>query len=66
MDVSKPCISGIPFTISVSFGGSREIMQMLLRLGVELGPSALCCSADRGHLALVLDILSRRLMDVSD
>lgn len=66
VDVSKPCMSGIPFTMSASFRGSRETMQMLLRLCVELGPSALRCAADRGHLALVLDILSRRLMDVSN
>ena len=41
-------------------------MQMLLRLGVELGPSALHNAANQGHLALVLDILSRRPMDVSN
>lgn len=39
---------------------------MLLRLGAELGPSALHNAADHGYLALVLDILSRRPMDVSD
>ncbi|OBT82969.1 hypothetical protein VE02_08466 [Pseudogymnoascus sp. 03VT05] len=52
--------------MSASIGGSTEIMQMLLRLGAELGPSALHNAADQGHLALVLDILSRRPMDVSD
>jgi ankyrin repeat protein len=59
-------MSGIPFTMSASIGGLTEIMQILLRLGAELGPSALHNAADQGHLALVLDILSRRLMDVSD
>lgn len=41
-------------------------MQMLLELGAELGPSALHNAAYHGHLALVLDILPRRPMDVSD
>lgn len=63
-DVSKPCMTGTPFTMSASIGGSTEVMQMLLILGAELDPSALYNAADQGHLALVLDILSRRPMDV--
>ncbi|OBT87255.1 hypothetical protein VE02_02940 [Pseudogymnoascus sp. 03VT05] len=64
VDVSKPCMTGTPFTTSASIGGSIEVLQLLLRLGVGLDPSALYTAADWGHLALVLDILSRRLMDV--
>ncbi|ELR03176.1 hypothetical protein GMDG_06002 [Pseudogymnoascus destructans 20631-21] len=64
VDVSKPCMTGTPFTMSASIGESTEVMQMLLRLGAGLDPSALYNAADQGHLALVLDILSRRPMDI--
>jgi ankyrin repeat protein len=65
VDISKP-MNGIPFTTSASRGGSTEIMQILLELGAELDPSALHNAAAHGHLALVLDILSRRSVDVCD
>ncbi|RDL30199.1 Uncharacterized protein BP5553_10477 [Venustampulla echinocandica] len=65
IDVSKPSISGTLFTTSASQGGSIEIMQILLKYGAELGPSALYNAIIEGHLALALDILSRRPMDAS-
>ena len=66
VDISKSHMNGMFFTTSASRGGSTEIMKKLLELGAELGPSALHNAAGQGHLALVLDILSRRPMDVSD
>ncbi|KFY96262.1 hypothetical protein V500_02544 [Pseudogymnoascus sp. VKM F-4518 (FW-2643)] len=50
-------------------GGHLAVVELLCQhvdVGVELGPSALHNAANQGHLALVLDILSRRPMDVSN
>ena len=47
VDVSKPCMTGTPFTTSASIGGSIEVLQLLLRLRAGLDPSALYTAADR-------------------
>ncbi|KAH9204653.1 hypothetical protein DL95DRAFT_418091 [Leptodontidium sp. 2 PMI_412] len=62
VDVSKPNLNGNLFTKSASRGGSTESIE-IVESGVELNPCGLRGAADQGHLVLVTDILSRRLID---